>query len=233
MPIEFTAPGCYIAWMNQNLGFNPRSQKASDYLSSCVLDDLRRLSPVLDQRLSAESLKWEVDRAVGTRAYSRDIDLVVFDPLAPGPLDQAELTVENKSIMTAHSKARFNRQGDLIAYFNHVHNHSRRAVVGAVMVLNISSEYANPDRIPTKTPRRHLSAEYVLETMRLYQFLLRENPEEPNDQPEGMAIVLVDYDGVHEARLVTEPPALPHDSPYSYDNFCGRMARVYEARFSP
>ncbi len=41
MELHLTAPECYVAWMNENPGFNPRSQKPSDYLCECVLADVR------------------------------------------------------------------------------------------------------------------------------------------------------------------------------------------------
>jgi hypothetical protein len=232
MEPQLSAPACYVEWMDQNRGFNPRAQRASNYLSECVLKDLIQLSPELEDQFEAESVKSQLNRAVGTQVYSRDVDLVIYDPTVVGPLGQASMTVENKTIMTAHGKARYNRQGDLIAYSNHVHNHNRQAVAGATMVINISSQYENPDKIPTKTRRRHLSVEYIQQTMGLYELLLRESPDEPNDQLEAIAIILVDYDGLHEPRLVTEAPALSLDNPYHYHNFCKRMVRFYEERFS-
>ncbi len=190
------------------------------------------LSPSLKQQFDAGHLTATLNGAVKTRTYSRDVDLVILDTRSLGPLNQAVMTVENKTIMTAHGKARKNRQGDLIAYANHVHNHNRYSVAGAVMIINVSAEYKNPNGIPTKTPRRHLSADYITQTMGLFKFALRDSPDDSNDQPEAVAIVLVDYDGVHDARLVTEPPALPDDDPYHYNSFCRRMVRLYEERLS-
>lgn len=227
-----TAPTLYVEWMNGNLGFNPRSQKPSDFLSESVLNDFLSLSPFFKKQYDTFKIQAKLNAAVKTRAYSRDVDLVIFDPTLIGPLNQAQMTIENKTIMTAHGKARFNRQGDLIASANHVHNHNRFAIAGATMIINISSEYENPDGIATKTPRRHLSNDYIAQTMDLFKFILRESPDEPNDQPEGIAIILVDYDGIHAAKLVTEPPALQPGSPYHYSNFCSRMVRLYEERFS-
>jgi hypothetical protein len=233
MDSPLVAPTCYVDWINQNLGFNPRSQKASDYLSECILKDLLSISPFLKQQFDNHRIQSALNEDVSTRNHSRDVDLVVFDPTIAGQLNRAQMTIENKTIMTAHGKARKNRQGDLVASANHVHNHNRFAIAGATMIINVSSEYENPDKIPTKTPRRHLSNDYITQTMELFQFILRESPDEPNDQPEAVAIILVDYDGVHEARFVTEPPALPENSPYHYSNFCRRMVRLYEERFSP
>jgi hypothetical protein len=42
------APESYVQWINQHLGFNPRSQKNSDALSDFVVADLRANCPRLD-----------------------------------------------------------------------------------------------------------------------------------------------------------------------------------------
>jgi hypothetical protein len=227
------APDCYVEWVNQHLGFNPRGQQQSDFLSQCIVDDLRQLSPQITSALDSLSLTYTVNMSVHSRVVGRVIDLVLHDPKSTGPLDQARIAVEHKTVMTAHGKARKNRLGDIVAYCNHIHNHSRRAIAAATIVINISSEYENPDRFRTDTTRRTLSPDYIRKTMELFTALpLREGIDEPNDQPEALTVVVVNYDGVHEAQLVTDYPAFEPDSPHYYGNFLSRITRLYEARFS-
>ncbi|HEY8477768.1 MAG TPA: hypothetical protein VIN09_12970 [Chloroflexota bacterium] len=47
----------YIAWINDNIGFNPRAQQASNALSQFVIDDLRQACPTLSHDLDEEQLR--------------------------------------------------------------------------------------------------------------------------------------------------------------------------------
>ncbi|NLD44879.1 MAG: hypothetical protein GX657_15460 [Chloroflexi bacterium] len=227
------APYRYIEWINNNLGFNPRSQQQSDHLAQCVVDDLRALCPSIADALDAHQLAYTINMTVWSRVVDRVVDLVIHDRSQPGPLNQALISVENKTIMTAHGKARKNRLGDIVAYCNHVHNHSEQAIAAATIVINTSSDYENPDRFRKNTVRRQLAAEYIRNTMDLFTAIpLRQHVNEPYDQPEALTVILVNYDGIHEAELVTDYPALPPDSPHHYNSFLKRIANLYKERFS-
>jgi hypothetical protein len=70
----------------------------------------------------------------------------------------------------------------------------------------------------------------VADTVKIFsQIPLRDSPEEPNDQPEALGVIVTDYDGVHRASLVDY---LPPGSPIAYDNFLARVVRLYRQRFS-
>jgi hypothetical protein len=143
-------------------------------------------------------------------------------------------SVENKTIMAAHSKARKNRFGDLVAYFNHMHNHRRDCIAAGLMVVNISATYENPDPF-AKGIRRPKSdmLRVVADTVRLFASLpLRNSPDEPSDQPEALSVILVDYDGARPAKLVTKPPAPQSDEAIFYGNFIKRIADLYATRFT-
>lgn len=64
----------------------------------------------------------------------RSIDLV-FHESNETPALSVRLSVEHKTIMTAHVKARKNRYGDLIAYCNHMHNHRKDCIAAAILVV--------------------------------------------------------------------------------------------------
>ncbi len=121
--------------MNQHPGFNPRAQQNSNALSDFVVADLRRASPLIDAALASGKLKETKNAEVYTKVANRNVDLVLYTGQAPAISVLA--SVENKTIMAAHGKARKNRFGDLIAYSNHMHNH-RRDCIGATASALVS-----------------------------------------------------------------------------------------------
>src|SRR5260370_29699377 len=130
------APEYYVAWINAHLGFNPRSQANSNALSDFVIVDLRRSCPSLAAHIGSEQVIPNKNTDVRTRVAVRNVDLVFADKdFGPGAVRAA---VENKTIMAAHGKARWNRYGHLIAYCNHVHNHRQDCIAGAIVVTNSS-----------------------------------------------------------------------------------------------
>lgn len=235
-PARVWAPHRYVEWINQHLGFNPRSQQHSNALSSYMLDDLRVISPRIDADFRTGSLVAKPNQDIRTRIVIRNVDLVMFDPAQPGPLNQARIAIEHKTLMTAHGKARKNRYGDIIAYANHVHNHHLDAIAAASMIINTSVAYANPDAFATNLVRPQFHADrwqqLIADTIQLYTGIpLRDRPNEPSDQPEALTVILMDYDGVNPARLVTDPPAPQTGEPAHILTFYERIARLYTQRF--
>jgi hypothetical protein len=221
------APEAYIAWTNSHLGFNPRSQANSNALSSFVVADLRAASPEIDAAIQSKALRVALNPGVRTRVAERSIDLVLHE-------DAAKLvcvSVEHKSIMTAHGKARKNRYGDIIAYCNHMHNHRKECIAGAIIVVNTSPLYENPDGFARGLVRPKFKMDKVVaDTVRIFtQIPLRELPDEPNDQPEALAVIVMNYDGANPARL---EDYLPEESQIRYDAFIERIVRLYSERFS-
>lgn len=230
------APQRYVEWINQHLGFNPRSQQHSNALSSYMLDDLRVISPRIDADFRAGSLVAKPNQDVRTRIVIRNVDLALIDPTELGLLNQVRIAIEHKTLMTAHGKARKNRYGDIIAYANHVHNHHLDAIAAASMIINTSVVYANPDTFATNLVRPQFRADrwqqLIAGTIQLYTGIpLRGRPNEPSDQPEALTVILIDYDGAHLARLVTDPPAPQPGEPAYILTFYERIARLYTQRF--
>jgi hypothetical protein len=60
---------------------------------------------------------------------------------------------------------------------------------------------------------------------------LRTLSDEPNDQPEAIAVFVLDYDGRNQAKLVTGELAPQPGSPIHYDSFTGRICDLYTRRF--
>jgi hypothetical protein len=170
---------------------------------------------------------------VQTKVAERSIDLV-FHEKNKLPALSVRVSVEHKTIMTAHAKARKNRYGDLIAYCNHMHNHRKDCIAAGIVVVNTSPAYENPDAFAKGLKRPRLNMEKVVaDTIGLFAAIpLRNETDEPNEQPEALAVIVVNYDGVHPARLVTRPPAPKPQEMVHYDSFIRRICELYRKRFS-
>jgi hypothetical protein len=227
------APEAYIDWVNAHLGFNPRSQANSDALSDFVVADLMTKCPTLKAAMKSGQLKPLKNPNVRTKVAERSIDLVIYEA-AEEPSISVRLSVENKTIMTAHGKARKNRYGDLIAYSNHMHNHNRKCVVGAIVVINISPAYENPDAFAKGLLRPKFKMEKVVaDTITIFgKIPLRDTMDDPNELPEALSVIVVDYDGVNPAKLVSGPLAPQTGSNMHYESFIQRICDIYAKRFT-
>jgi hypothetical protein len=219
--------------MNQNIGFNPRAQQNSNALSDFVIADLLTSCPAIRTAIQSEALMPKKNSEVNTASAVRTVDLVLFEKLKL-PLISVRISVENKTIMTAHGKARKNRYGDIIAYSNHIHNHRRECIAGAIVVVNVSPKYENPDGFAKGLVRPKFDMERIVkDTINIFARIPQRNePSDPNDQPEALAVIVVDYDGESAARLVKEPLAPQPGSSIHYESFVGRIGSLYERRFS-
>lgn len=219
------APAQYVAWMNQHLGFNPRSQQHSDALSDYVVADLRAACAEIDADVASGQMVVQKNRGVQSGLACRDVDLILEGS------GRARVSVEHKTIMAAHGKARKNRYGDLIAYCNHMHQHSVECVVAAIVVINTSPRYENPDAFARGLKRPKFDMGRVIPTtVDIFASIpQRDFSGQSWDRPEALAVILVSYDGVGPASLVD---ALPERSNVSYENFLERTVRLYRERFT-
>ena len=135
--------------------------------------------------------------------------------------------------MTAHGKARLNRYGDIIAYCNHMHNHRRDCVVGATVVINTSELYENPDAFAKGLVRPKFKMDRVVkDTVKVFEGIpLREAVDDANDCPEALAVIVVEYDGINPAKLITNHLSPGIESPAHYENFIKRLVEKYQDRF--
>jgi hypothetical protein len=221
------SPEAYIAWINAHLGFNPRSQANSNALSDFVVADLQAVCPEIHAAIQSETLVAVQNPGVRTKVAERSIDLVLRESAAK----LVCIAVEHKTIMTAHGKARKNRYGDIIAYCNHMHNHRKECIAGAIIVVNTSPLYENPDGFAKGLVRPKFKMDKVVaDTIRIFaQIPLRESTDEPNDQPEALGVIVLNYDGTNPARL---EDGLPEENQIQYKTFIARIARLYVERFS-
>ena len=226
-------PTRYVEWINAHLGFNPRSAANSNALSTYILEDLSHASPkVIGRLIQSGTLVPHKNASVSTNVAVRNIDLVFYERLAL-PAISVQLSVEHKTVMTAHGKARKNRYGDIIAYCNHMHNHRRDCVVGATVVINTSESYENPDVFARGLERPKFRMDKVVkDTIKIFESIpLRESEDDANDSPEALAVIVVSYDGVNPATLVTGEGGPYPTSPANHENFIKRLVAKYEDRF--
>jgi hypothetical protein len=226
------APETYIGWINSHLGFNPRSQANSDALSDFVVADLRETCPALRDALDTGELKARKNPGVQTTVAERSIDLVLHESNR-APQISVRVSVKHKTIMTAHGKARKNRYGDIIAYSNHMHNHNRDCVAGAIVVVNVSPLYENPDAFAKGLLRPKFRMEKIVrDTVSIFENIpLRNTPNDPGELPEAIGVIVVDYDGVHASKLVTGELAPQTQNAVHYENFIRRICELYGERF--
>ena len=227
------APDAYVRWMSGHIGFNPRSQQNSNALSHFVVNDLMMSCAEMGSAIKAGSLVPDKNAEVSTESAVRTIDLIIYEK-AKLPLISVCVSLENKTIMAAHGKARKNRYGDIIAYSNHMHNHRKDCIAGAIVVVNVSPKYENPNGFAKglKRPKFHME-KVVKDTIEIFSRIpLRNEPSEPSDRPEALAVIVVDYDGASPANLVTGSLAPQVTEPVHYECFIGRIAKLWGKRFS-
>jgi hypothetical protein len=226
------APERYVQWMNAHIGFNPRGQANSDAMSEYIQDDLILASPEIAEMVRAGNIVSKRNANVKAKFAVRNVDFV-FQEGPKLPEIYVPLSVENKTIMTAHGKARKNRYGDIIAYCNHVHNHRPDCIAGATVVVNISEKYENPDSFAKGLERKKVNIEKVVtDTIRVFEAIpLRDSPSDPTELPEALGVIVVNYDGLNPGSLVTDGLSPDASNPVYYDNFIKRLVAKFENRF--
>lgn len=244
------APEDYVAWINQHVGFNPRGQGHSDYLTASILRDLaEHCVPFRDHLLSgAVELRQNVG-LTGKRHSSPiladdedgeiepNIDGVVLRSggllSTPSQAIPVPLTIENKTIMTAHGKARTNRYNDARAYATHVHAASPDTVAAFTIVINAALAYRNPDEFARTAKKSGINRpEDAAKTIDLFRSMrLRSQASDPVGRCEAVFILAIDYDGeTPTARLVTDRPAPTSGEQFSYPWFIDRLCALYARR---
>lgn|SRR5574341_1538889 len=225
-------PQRYVEWINGHIGFNPRGQENSNAMSEYVLEDLILTSSKIANLVKAGTLVPKKNGNVKAKFAVRNVDLIFQDGLKL-PEIWVPMSVENKTIMTAHGKARKNRYGDIIAYSNHVHNHRPDSIAAATVVVNISETYENPDSFAKGIERKRVNMQKVVgDTIKVFEEIpLRDEPDDPTELPEALAVIVVNYDGMNPGSLVVGGLSPGSESHVNYDNFIKRLAAKYESRF--
>jgi hypothetical protein len=102
------------------------------------------------------------------------------------------------------------------------------------VVVNVSPRYENPDAFAKGLVRPSFDMEKIVtDTIIIFRRIpLRNAPEDPSDQPEAPAVIVVDYHGESAAKLVRGALAPQRGDSLHYEGFIARIASLYEQRFS-
>jgi len=245
-----SAPERYVEWINQHVGFNPRGQAHSDALTGAIVADLRQRCELIGRQFGKSlelrqnvGLNGKRNMPGAVQREAQDDDESEIDPNIDGVILAAigaklvsPITLENKTIMTAHGKARTNRYNDARAYASHVHNSSPITVAAFMIVINTALVYRNPDAFARSAVASGINtAAAAQKTVDLFtsNMRLRGAPTDPPGRCEAVLVLAIEYDGEHPtARLVTGAPAPPAGSPFNYEGFVDRICRLYAERFA-
>jgi hypothetical protein len=245
------APQEYVRWINDHVGFNPRGQGHSDALTAAIIRDLHDSCPPFGAALDSGAIEWRPNVGLTGKRHNSpvladddedgeiepNIDGVALRAgglLAPtSNLVPVPLTIENKTIMTAHGKARTNRYNDARAYATHVHAASPDTVAAFTIVINTALKYRNPDAFARNAKVSGTNpAAAAKATIDLFRGMrIRTDPTQKVGWCEAAFILVIDYDGeTPTARLVTDPPAPQPGEPFSYEWFLERLCEQFKAR---
>jgi hypothetical protein len=248
-----SAPEAYVAWINEHVGFNPRGQAHSDFLTARIVADLVDHCQQLGDRFRNGQL--ELRQNVGLNGVRHSSPLAVpitgvedidLDPNIDGVVlgagrtyalghVAAPLTLENKTIMTAHGKARTNRFNDARAYASHVHTASPSTIAAFTIVINTSPRYRNPDAFARSAVSSGINRpDDAAKTIGLFRRMpLRNLASDPVNRCEAVLILAIDYDGeTPSAQLIAGDPAPRAGDPYSYDWFLDRLCELFRERLT-
>src|SRR5207253_5576122 len=110
------------------------------------------------------------------------------------------IAIENKTIMTAHAKARTNRRNDARAFAGHVHDVDQSVIAGFTIAINTSETYLNPDKFSQSAAMSGTNnAKGMATTLGLFgseiTLPLRVSPDSPRLRCEAVWILALKYDG--------------------------------------
>lgn len=223
----------------------------SDHLTESVMRDLAAHCPEFGDQLVSGRLEWLPNVGLSGKRHNTplpagddyddeiepNIDGVVLRASALLAPDAAgvgvPLTLENKTIMTAHGKARTNRYNDARSYATHVHAASPDTIAAFTIVINTAATYRNPDAFARSAKVSGVNPpQAASSTIELFRWMrLRSTPTDPVGRCEAVYILPIEYDGEHAtARLVREPPAPQPGEPFSYEWFLDRLCLIYGQR---
>jgi hypothetical protein len=224
-------------------GYHPRSNKHSNALAVAIIDDLLRSCRSVEVGASQGDLVYDLNMDLRFGTSTWNVDLVIGTPAervgtGGAPIVKmipatVRIAIEIKGVMTEHRKAVKNRKRDFEAHHEHVHNYSRRAIAGGVMVINASPSFQSPLR---RDLTLHGSRQGVARLVEHCINEMRNVTSSSGVSSYGMdakAAVVVDFDNVNTGNgaYVSTTPAPQAGDPLHYDSFIQRLCDEYRSRF--
>lgn len=223
-------------------GYHPRSDKHSNELARCVLDDLVASCPAIAMRAAAGALVYDLNFTLFTGTAEWNVDLVIGEPAfgAPEiPIDAkirrarpstVQIAIEIKTVMTEHHKAVKNRKRDFEAHHDHVHRYNERAVAAGLLVVNIASSFRSPLRQEVTTHRNpERLVQHCVDQMRAVAE--RRGLTGSGLEAKGLIVVDLDNENLASACYRVTRPAPPVGDPLHYDAFVQTICRAYTTRY--
>lgn len=230
----------------RQLGYHPRSDKHSNCLAEIIVRDLVTRCECIHRHAADGKIVYTLNHTIRAGTADWNVDLVVGPPgmpvsvgpdtvIAQGVPSRVWVAVELKSVMTEHRKAVKNRKRDLEAHHEHVHNVSRDAIAGGLLIVNAASEFKSPLR-PDPTTHRKPKAlvEHCIEELRSVSS--RGGATGYGLEAKCALVVSVDNQpdsqGGFPSSCFADSKFGPRDGdPLHYDSFIGTICDIYCSRF--
>ena len=212
-----------------------------------LLDDLIHVSERFRDAARDGDLVYEEDFTVGSGQDRWNADLVIGPPaddtdpeqssgeraIVEGEPSEIWLSVDAKSVMTEHGKARRNRQRDINSFADVMHQHYPGAVTAGILLLNMAEQFRSPLRDEGDITEHDRIEQLIAETIEIFRTIDRSGGDISHDV-DGVATVVVEHtnmDDGTEPRLVTDPPAPQPGDIVHYRDFVHLIGDVFENRF--
>jgi len=223
-------------------GYHPRSDKHSNALSECIVEDLLEHCSVMQRRAARGTLVYSLNFTLFTGTSEWKVDLVLGEP-APGqpppslpnrivctPPSTVQIAIELKAVMTEHRKAVKNRKRDFEAHHDHVHRYNRRALAAGLLVVNAASVFKSPLR-PNPTVHRNPDklVSHCVSEMRA----VSQRNTIDGVGLDAKAVIVVDFDNQNlsraKYRFTAGAPRV--GDPLHYDAFIQSICTLFAERF--
>jgi hypothetical protein len=224
-------------------GYHPRSNKHSNELAECVVDDLIASCPAIARRSASGELVYDLNFTLFTGTAEWNVDLVMGQPTMGAlerPVDggirrvrpsTVQIALEIKTVMTEHHKAVKNRKRDFEAHHDHVHRYNERAIAAGLLVVNIAADFRSPLRQKATVHRNpERLVQHCIDQMRAVT--ARSKMTESGLDAKGLIVVDLDNEGLADACYRVGRPAPPVGDPLHYDAFVQAICQAYTARYA-
>ena len=235
-------PDAFLRHLHE-FGYHPRSDKHSNCLSECIVDDLIQHCQAIQQRAAEGHLVYDLNFTLVSGTAEWKADLVLGQPppgqAPPRPHDRilrtrpstVQVAIELKTVMTEHRKAVKNRKRDFEAHHDHVHRYNQRAIAGGVLVINGAATFKSP-LIKHVTHHREPESlvRHCVEQMRA----VSQRSDISGMGLDAKAVIVVDMDNqdVTKARYLPRGAAPRVGDPMHYDAFIQTICSLFTERFS-
>ena len=234
------APSDFIAHLATK-PYHPRSNKHGIALCDSILADLLAHCASLAKHAAAGLLVYERNQKIFVDNSEWNVDLVIGTPptiLSPpstAPIVKAvpsaiRIAIEAKTIMTAHGKARRNRQRDLESFHDFAHRYDSSSIAAAATIINLASRFQSPLRSVTTV---HGNVHDLVDgTLQLFRSIQQRTSADQRGL-EANTVIVVDHENVpgRPPRLVSGAPAPQVGQPLHYNSFVRRICDRYTERW--